>query len=1418
MSARWVRAFLVALVVFAFGSLVSAQAAKTKAQSKEAPPPAAVETESSDFPPAELTIGFQSRDSETEGIGDLLIPVWNPGGKGLLFLNPRTAITDDDAEEGNLGLGYRQLFPKLDLILGANAYYDYRDTGYSNYDQWGVGFELLSQWLDARLNYYDPDDKRIVVASETQTTVSQSIRTTEGWDDPYARNHEVLQDYVTTRTRTTTTANKTYEQYEQALGGYDWEIGLRMPIKSDALEARVFGGYYDFDRDFGANAQGWKARAEVRLLSSLFLDAGLYENEDLTGSDWFAGARLSVPLDLAKISQGRNPFARAKSRLRGEPRDAAARLTEMVMRDPQVRLEQSKFLENKALATEESTQSRDRNRTTYVLLPDVMFVHGDFGSPTGNGTAGSPFSTIQQGANAVFGTRNVYVFNASKPYNENVVLLDGTTLWGSGSLIPGYGGKSFGSGIHPVVDGLSLGPSITMANQTTVRGFSVRNTDLNGPEQWVMTPASHEISRVGIYGDNVTDLALFDNILSGNTVGAQVFRGGDFNLLFQNNRVTANEGRGVEVWANGDSGGTFNADISRSLFSLNGTDPLYGTDGLFLFAENYGESIASVQDSQFLDNPGIGMEIIQNDSFFAMALLNGLVAERNGIGIASQQQNNQFSLVNISDTAANNNDAIGIMNIQDSALASVGVIGMPDGLDTSVAALASMFSLTLPEEVGLFLAPSGPVTANNNGGYGVYSEVASDGFLALGGLFDITANINQLDGIRAMNRADNGIAVGLAGSSENLADILQLGTDVAGLFDLDLPVSIPGGGQMQANGNTGAGFVMQTTGGNAAINAVVGLDTIGNVNGPGAFLGTYCMTPPAPSTNFAISAIARLNTSDNGGAGLLFDVQGLDDAAIGIIADVNASGNGDSGITASVDSPNGFAALLTLSTDALRPAAALLGEEFLGGPFTLPGEAFGPVVASGNTGDGFTANVTGYDFSLAAFLDTQADGNTGDGFDVTVGSANGMALAAFVSSDVIYDILPDVLGGDPIPYNPLGGLTANGNATNGFRINLGANGEAALLMVGVEADDNAAGDGIQAGIISTNAGSDAILVDTWTDHNAGRGVDLNLNSYGISRSALVYADADDNGRQGIRVLGNSANSNAYALFAGADTDWNGIDGNQAGIVANLTAAGDAAVALTDTYSEFNYGRGAGVTLNAGGNASLFAGDFAADDLDFAYDYSGDIGPLFGMIPRGDVVLSDNGAAGLYADLTSANGNAGLFLDGVNANYNGNAGYNLTLNALNGNVNAAIDGVVGNYNGSHGINLAMAGAGGNANAWLNRVTTVGNGTGGAGSGIQLTETYAGGTSLGGQQNVAANNVGNGVRIVADAAGSLTTDFGGGADSLGQSSFYGNGNVDFRYNNGAGGTILAQNNWWGVGGGTFAGSIDHSNPLPADPNAP
>lgn len=1756
MNRRWIRLWMFLMVVFLSCPLPPpVQAAKP---GKTPRAPAAAQTAEKDWPPAELTIGFQTRDSETEGLGDVLVPLWNPGGTGLLFVNPRAAITDQDAEESNLGLGYRQLLPGRGVIVGANGYYDYRDTDARHYDQWGVGFEILSAWLDARANYYDADADAHLVDRRTETTTSQSEQTSAGWSAPYADEHSILQDYTTTRTLTTVTSTRTFEQFEAAYGGYDWEIGLRLPIRSDDFEARVFGGYYDFDREFGRDVQGWKVRTELRVLATLFLDAGLYENADLTGSDWFAGARLSVPLDLAQIARGRNPFATAKSRLHGAPRDLSARLTEMVMRDTQVRLETSDFIENESLATEVTTRERSSDRDSYVLLPDVSFVDGDEGSAAGNGTAERPFATIQQGVDAVFGTRNVYVYDAAFAYVENVVLTPGVSLWGSGVVLPGLFGTRFGSGVAPVVDGGGTGPAITLADRTLVTGFRVQNTGAGGPGVFVNLPVRGlvDVSRVGILGNDATDLTLLANRISGNGTGILLARQGDFRLVFATNAVAGNATDGLEIWTAGNSG-TCDVFIADSRFENN------GDEGLQIYASTYDQSLVRIQDSQFLDNGGNGLQISQLDtllagtglfnlraadnagagldlrtqdnalyqgavtgstfsangdaglSFFsvdaAAALLeidnsrfadndgNGLRIEANGGGtgavfiangqfedngsnglllqsadsdrlllgiedsdfsrnaenglgaqvagggqfeivlagcslgrnaaagldvgasgldlasvwildgafndnaregavfnlfsndgailemfdsqaegngfdgigaslsnltaagvvisnvVASQngqrgvavairdaddaivaaialqassngaeglagevsevddsliaiqnaaangnagpgiltvqtlseqasvylsgvqandngpngigvvqasndlsqafvsdgvaddnggvglllaqagsplavagiagmqaiengnagigvfQVDNGIGLANVSGSTANDNAGAGVALEQDSLLASIGIVGMPEGFAATADALTALLDLELPEEIDPFLGPFGAVTATGNGARGVQAAVRTDGVLALGGIFDVAASNNAAGGVYSLNEATNGIAAGLAGSSENLAEVFELGTAVAALFDLDLPLSLAGGGHMQVNGNAGPGFEMHTLGDLAAVSAIVGLETAGNA-GAGAVVET-------DSGYLSLAAIARLVSTGNAGNGLQMDVVGTDFAGLGLLADVDASANGENGIVATVESTNGIAALLALSTDALRPAAALLGEGFFDEAIEIPGEPFGPVLASGNAGDGFNATVTGYDIAVAAFLDVQANDNGDTGFDVATASADGMAISAFLSTDVVYDVLPDVLGGDPIAYDPLGGVTANGNGTNGFRIDMDGFDRSILVMAGAEANDNVAGDGLYANLDSADGAVDAYLVNVAANGNAaGRGIDLDLDSEEESRAGLVFVNADGNGQQGIRVRADSGTSDVYALFAGVDAAGNGAVGDLPGLVANLSGAGDAAVAFTDVNSSSNFGRGATAILDAGLDAYLFAGDLAADDLDFVYGYSLDIGPLFDLIPGGPVHFDDNGGNGLHAELTGTN--AYLDVNGASANANDTMGYNLTLTALGGNALATVRDATARANGGNGLSLNLDGYGGGASAWLEGVAARDN----AANGIHVAENFNGSAPayVGGEQLVSASNVANGVRLVMSGLGGAPIlDFGGGGDSLGQSSFYGNGNRDFRYNNGGGATVMAENNWWGIAppvNGQFAGSIDRTPWLLADPNAP
>ena len=1268
MKARLIRIGWFAAVLFLCCPLMAAHAAKAKSKAKDSsPPPIAVEPAAPSWPAAELTIGIQTGDKETEGIGDVLVPVWNPGGNGLLFLNPRTAITDRDGEEFNLGVGYRQLLPKHKIILGANAFYDYRDTGNGSYNQWGAGVEMLSPWVDARANYYDPENKKIVVASQTETTSRQSSRTTSTWSDLYPEDHAIVQDYVVTRTLTTETFSQTYEQYQQPLGGYDLEIGLRLPLpaKPETVEAKVFGGFYDFDRDFGDDAQGWKARAELRLLSSLFLDAGVYENDDLTGSDWFAGARLSVPLDLASISQGRNPFSTARSRLNREPRDFSARLTEMVMRDPQIRLETSKFIENKALSSTSVQSQSTRYRQSLTLMPDVQFVFGDASAP-GDGSAERPFATIQQGVDAVFGSRNVYVFNASGPYQENVVLTPDVRLWGSGSPIQGAGGIAFAGGTPPIVDGMGMGPSITMANRTTVSGFFIRNTGSGGYTRRDVD--DDYMDRLGIYAEGeVADLTITHNVIAGNSVGVLLYPERNFNLLFANNVVRDNSFDGMRIIGTDEDGLPLAAqdsilpdDISR--FSVLVHDSQFignGERGADIRAQGYDYAFTELRNSAFSGNGWEGAYLYHRFCDLSMVLGSGLQANGNGeSGMYVQQRHNTVSLANLSGLAANNNDAFGIQLRQESDMLSIGVVGMPQGLGDILSGLVG-----LPDELDDFFRPCGSVVAGGNGESGVAAQIESEGMLSLGAFFDVVANNNAESGLQALSASEDGVAVALAGSSQNLSELLQLGANVGSLFDVDLPISIPGGGQFQANDNEGSGLLLLADGGMGAISAVLGAETSGN-----ASFGTGLA---AEGDVFSLAAAIRLDAHDNDGSGLAL-VSHADDVALGLIADVDASDNGARGIDAEVIS-DGVSALLALSTDALRPISSYMGEEYLGAPLDIPGQPFGPVVANGNGEAGIYATVIGDEVAAAAFLDTQANGNLGHGFDVFVESSNGTAVAAFLSSDLAYDIAADALDVPDLEGAGLGGIQANNNAGCGILSETIGYDSAVTLLGGVQANDNGmdaaragfANAGILAWLTSEDGSASAYLVDVEANGNSGHGIYLDLESLYDADVVSIFANVADNGHNGFDIAAHSLDDDVFVLLA--DVDASGNDGN--GIDVQAIAYDDAAVAITASDVADNGENGIFASVLGGYDADLFIGDAAIDDLDDAYDFVGDVGFFGDMIPTGEVVSSGNGEDGIHAELVAEGDDASFLVSGSTANDNLGNGIWFSVDSTQGVGNA-----------------------------------------------------------------------------------------------------------------------------------------------------
>ena len=246
-----------------------------------------------------LTGGARLGDDVQEYYLDALVPFRSCEHQAW-FLDLRGMLLEDIEQELNAGLVGRRLVSERKGIVGANLFYDTRWTeNDSVFDQVGAGVEWLSPWVDARANYYYPlgDAKALSDSAETDVTRSGSTRTT------------------------TTSLIRTYEE---ALEGYDAEIGVWLPGFAKRIPTGVFVGYYDFKSDVVDNMNGMKVRLESRLHRNVVLDAEWFEDEALNRTDYLVGLRLSFDFG-------------GKGTSHSAVRPFATRMNDMVQRDFRIR-------------------------------------------------------------------------------------------------------------------------------------------------------------------------------------------------------------------------------------------------------------------------------------------------------------------------------------------------------------------------------------------------------------------------------------------------------------------------------------------------------------------------------------------------------------------------------------------------------------------------------------------------------------------------------------------------------------------------------------------------------------------------------------------------------------------------------------------------------------------------------------------------------------------------------------------------------------------------------------------------------------------------------------------------------------------------------------------------------------------------
>ncbi|MFK5924434.1 MAG: right-handed parallel beta-helix repeat-containing protein, partial [Verrucomicrobiota bacterium] len=393
---------------------------------------------------------------------------------------------------------------------------------------------------------------------------------------------------------------------------------------------RWFAGYYNFNNSYGSDIGGLKGRAEIRFSQKLAIDATYYADEEITGSNWLFGIRMTIPIFMENLADGRSPFQgsfsgmfdgvnmgnrnRESAILRGgaastypsstalspfaamapAPSFASAsrkgstvrdRMTEQTLRlSSGARTSQSGFIED---PNKRRVNTETKTKTRVVVINDsIVFVDNGRGTLGGPGTFENPLSGIQGGVNrasVLFGNRgDVFVAGTATTYTEDVVDAGSSVkIWGGGRGIPANGGRRFTSGSQPVLDG---GFQITSVPLFSLSGFTIRNgfggagDGVNVNDTSSVVIEYNDISASGFDAVQVVStngtININNNVLHNSALGLNVDVTADSEMtattMIANNQFLNNTGNGMNLNIDSDDGSTTNTTITNNVASGNG--------------------------------------------------------------------------------------------------------------------------------------------------------------------------------------------------------------------------------------------------------------------------------------------------------------------------------------------------------------------------------------------------------------------------------------------------------------------------------------------------------------------------------------------------------------------------------------------------------------------------------------------------------------------------------------------------------------------------------------------------------------------------------------------------------------------------------------------------------------------------------
>lgn len=387
-------------------------------------------------------VEFETRAGDHwTGQGNLFLPLAQTE-VNMLFADLRGNWSDLNSQNGNLGLGFRQMLIN-DWIFGINAFYDMRHSQFNNnFSQAGLGLEMLNVDWGVRWNGYLAGDGAQPLSSGS---TFELVNIAPGLNQLRLQSAE-----------------------ERAYSGHDFEVERRLwfreaPSDNSWYAWRTFNdmelwasvGVYKFD----ANAAGFedilgpRTRMELRIYDiawagpdSRLVVAGQFENDDVRGMVSQASFNVRIP------------FGRTVSRTRSRLRCLNRRMVAPIERNTDII-----SVAGRSAAEDVAFAKNGRTITNVIQLDG----------------SGGPVDGLIEGA----GTDSLVLLDGTAgplSFAGTADLLDGQTVLGGGSqlqvtgLTSGTVATFTAPGSRPTVTATST--AFELATESCLIGFDVATT------------------------------------------------------------------------------------------------------------------------------------------------------------------------------------------------------------------------------------------------------------------------------------------------------------------------------------------------------------------------------------------------------------------------------------------------------------------------------------------------------------------------------------------------------------------------------------------------------------------------------------------------------------------------------------------------------------------------------------------------------------------------------------------------------------------------------------------------------------------------------------------------------------------------------------------------------------------------------